>query len=112
MAYVFGIEGVPIFEMLFVLIILMLVGLIFVLLEIRKLVSLIAEEKVDIKRFEMDLAQFERDEGKSPPAELVDYVKGAQQRGIPVNQIETSLSGAGWNKKEVNGILNKTKKMF
>jgi len=112
MAYVFGMEGVPIFEMLFVLIILMLVGLIFVLIEIRKLVSLIAEEKVDIKRFEMDLAQFERDEGKAPPDALVDYVKNAKDRGLSQDQIKKSLSGAGWNQKDVDNIFGKMKKMF
>jgi len=111
-AYVFGMEGVPVFEMLFILMVLLLVGLIFVLLEIRKLVNLIAEEKVDIKRFEMDLAQFERDEGKQPPQELVDYVKDAKDKGLSDMQIQTSLGNAGWKDKEVKSIFNKMNKMF
>ena len=47
MAYVFGIEGVPIFELLFVICVLLLLGLVFVLLELRKLTALIGKEKAD-----------------------------------------------------------------
>ena len=61
MAYVFGIEGVPVFEMLFIIIVLMLASLIFMLLEIRKLRKLIAKETVDITRFENDLAKEKMD---------------------------------------------------
>ena len=64
MAYVFGIEGVPIFEMLFVLFILLVAGLIFILLELRKLTALIGSEKMDLSRFEADLAKFEGSSGK------------------------------------------------
>ena len=57
MAYVFGMEGVPIFEMLFLLSILLLAGLIFILLELRKLTALLGREKTDLTRFEADLAR-------------------------------------------------------
>jgi len=104
---VFGMEGVPIFEMLFILMVLMLGGLVFILLEIRKLVALVAEEQVDIQRFEGDLAQFERAEGKKPPNDLVDYVKNARYKGVSEQQIQKSLNTVGWNHKEISGIMQK-----
>jgi len=111
MAYVFGMEGVPIFEMLFILMVLMMAGLVFILLEIRKLVSLIAEEKVDIKRFEMDLSQFEHREGKSPPSGLVSYVKNAQDKGLSQTQIRSSLATAGWKDRDVDNIFSKVNQL-
>lgn len=106
MAYVFGIEGVPIFEMLLVLCVLLLLGLIFVLLELRKLTSLIGKEKDDLKRFEDDLKEFESNGGKRSTAEIVEYIKGAVAKGMPRAQIEVSLIQRGWPKKEVDAILD------
>lgn len=109
MVYVFGIEGVPVFEMLFVIMILMLFGLLFILLEIRKLRKLIIEENADLKRFEQDLAEFEHDQGKTPSKALLDYVRNAQGKGISNDEIGASLKKAGWDEHEVNTILNKIK---
>jgi hypothetical protein len=105
MAYVFGIEGVPIFEMLIVISILLLLGLIFILLELRKLTSLIGKEKADLKRFEDDLSEFEKDTGKKSTDEIVAYIKSAVAKGIPKAQIEVSLIQRGWPKKEVDDVL-------
>jgi hypothetical protein len=107
MVYVFGIEGVPVFEMLFVISLLMLVGLILVLLEIRKLVRLISEEGTDLKRFEADLAKFEVDEAAKPPSQLVNYVRDAQTRGLGKDQIQKSLSAAGWREKQIDHIMDR-----
>ncbi len=112
MAYVFGMEGVPVFEMLFILMLLMLVGLIFVLLEIRKLVRLIAKEKTDISRFEEDLSKFEHGPGKNPSPELVNYVKSARDSGISQGQIEDSLSSKGWEPKHITKLFDKIDKNF
>ncbi|MBW2990289.1 hypothetical protein KY348_01145 [Candidatus Woesearchaeota archaeon] len=60
MAYVFGIEGVPIFEMLFLLSILLLAGLVFIFLELKKLNALFGREKSDLTRFEADLVRFKQ----------------------------------------------------
>jgi len=109
MAYVFGVEGVPIFEMLFVISVLLLAGLIFVLLELRKLTSLIGKEKSDLQRFESDLAEFEQDTGKKSSAELVDYIQDAKIKGLSTDQIEASLTQRGWSKKEVDRILDNIK---
>jgi hypothetical protein len=110
MAYIFGIEGVPIFEMLLVLCVLLLLGLIFVLLELRKLTSLIGKEKDDLKRFEDDLKEFESNTGKRSTTELVQYIKEAVAKGMPRAQIEVSLIQRGWPKKEVDTVLDEVGK--
>jgi len=106
MAYVFGIEGVPIFELLFVICVLLLLGLVFVLLELRKLTALIGKEKADLRRFEDDLAEFEKDAGKKSSDELVNYVRDAIAKGLSKSQIEVSLIQRGWPKKEVDRIFD------
>jgi hypothetical protein len=110
MVYVFGMEGVPIFELLFVIMVLMLGGLVFILLELRKLVALIAEEKLDITRFEQDLSQFENKGGtKKPSDELVAYIKDAQKKGLSSTQIEGSLQNAGWQQRQIEELFQKIK---
>jgi hypothetical protein len=110
MAFVFGIEGVPIFEMLFVISFLLLLGLIFILLELRKLTALIGKENIDLKRFEDDLSEFEKDTGKKSTEELVDYIQDAVARGLPRAQIEVTLVERGWPKKEIDRILDQIEK--
>ncbi|KYK25773.1 hypothetical protein AYK26_02040 [Euryarchaeota archaeon SM23-78] len=110
MAYVFGIGGVPIFEMLFVISLLLLAGLIFILLELRRLNSLIGKEKTDLKRFETDLQEFESDTGKKASAELDTYVKKALESGLSREQIEESLLKRGWAKDEIDEVINRISK--
>ena len=110
MAYVFGMEGVPIFEMLFVLSVLLLAGLVFILLELRKLTALIGKEKTDLKRFEEDLAEFEEDNGKKSSGELLGYIKDSVAKGLSADQIENSLMQRGWPKKEIDRILDSINK--
>ena len=105
MAFVFGIEGVPIFEMLFVISLLLLIGLIFILLELRRMGSLITKEKSDLQRFEQDLKTFEGHTGKKSTDKLVDYVKSAVAKGLSHDQIENSLMLRGWPKEEIDKIL-------
>ena len=110
MAYVFGFEGVPIFEMLFAISLLLLAGLVFILLELRKLTFLIGKEKSDLTRFEGDLKVFEKDTGKKSSDKLVDYVKASMAKGLGHAEIEVSLVKRGWPKQEVDDILNTLKK--
>jgi hypothetical protein len=107
MAYVFGIGGVPVFEMLFIFSLLLLIGLVFILLELKRLSNLIGKEKSDLQRFESDLQKFEGDTGKKSSDELVDYVKTAIDKGLTYSQVEASLIQRGWPKKEVDSVLNK-----
>jgi hypothetical protein len=106
MAFVFGIEGVPIFEMLFVICILLLLGLMFILLELKKLTALILKEKQDLKRFEDDLSEFENDEGKKSSSQLVDFISNSIDKGLTLSQIEVSLIQRGWPKKEIDRIFD------
>jgi len=108
MAYVFGMNNVPVFEMMFIMIALQLFGIGFLFFEIRKLISLIAKEKTDISRFEADLAEFERVEGKKPPQKLLNVVQDARSQGIPDNHITNTLDSQGWQKHEINHIMGKT----
>jgi hypothetical protein len=110
MAFVFGIEGVPIFELLFVISLLLLAGLVFILLELRKLTALIGKENVDLKRFEDDLSEFEKDTGKKSTGQLIDYIQDAMDKGLSKDQIEVSLIQRGWPKKEIDRILDQLAK--
>jgi len=124
MAYVFGIEGVPIFELLSVLSLLLLAGLIFVLLEVRRLRGLIGKEKSDLGIFESDLKEFEEDEkqidsmSKQQPnkllnnseASVVEYVRAAIRKGVPILQIEHAFLEKGWTKERIDKIILQAQK--
>jgi hypothetical protein len=107
--YIFGIEGVPLFEMLLIVSLLLLIGLILVLQEIRKLRKLLSEEGMDIRRFEADLARFERDEQRTSNA-VVAHVQSGMAGGIPPHKIQQSLIRRGWSKEQVKDIFNKLSK--
>jgi len=107
LVYVFGIEGVPLFEMLFIVIILLFAGLIFILLELRKLTKLISEEKTDIDRFEQDLAKFEGESSAAPSDELMTYIRNARASNLTDAQIEQVLVKQGWSKGDVDALLKK-----
>ena len=111
MAYVFGVENVPVFELLFIMFGLQMVALAVMYVEIKKLVNLIAKERLDISRFEDDLASFERVEGKKPPQKLVNVVKEAKSRGIPDRHIEKTLDNSGWKDDEISLIMQKARKI-
>jgi len=107
MVYVFGIEGVPLFEMMFVLMLLMIAGLVFIFLELYKLRNLLTEEQSDISRFEQDLSKFETEKTNTEPSgEIVDYIKNAKMQGIQPDQIEQTLVAQGWDKGQVDQILS------
>jgi hypothetical protein len=110
MAYVFGIEGVPVFEMLFILIGLMLIGFIFILLELKKMTRLLSEESKDIQRFELDLDKLEKGNSRKPSEQMVAYIQEALNKGLSQEQIETSLEQAGWGKKQITDIFETIKK--
>ena len=106
MAYVFGMEGIPIFEMLFVVSVLSLIGLVFILLELKRLSTLISKEKSALRRFEDDLSHFENDNGKKHSDKLVEYIRTSLSRRLTRAQIENSLIQRGWPKEEVDKIFS------
>jgi hypothetical protein len=111
MVYVFGMNSVPLFEMMFIIMALMLLGLIFLLMEIRKLTTLITQEKQEIKRFEADLTQFEGEQGKKKPSEeLLAYIKDARERGMDEITIQASLLKNGWDYKDTKSIFDNLRK--
>jgi hypothetical protein len=108
MALVFGID-MPILEIIFVLMVLLLAGLVVVVLELRRLATLIRTEKAELKRFELDLAQFERDQGKKPSAAMISYIDDAISKGVSKTAVEYELSKAGWSKNEIDTIFDQLK---
>ena len=108
MVYVFGISGVPIFELLLIVIFLMFFGLIFILFELKKLTKLVHDEKSNLLLFKKELNQFDSKQvGESPSNELVDYVKQALSQKMSRDQIETSLIESGWEKSQIDSIFEK-----
>ncbi len=61
MVSVFGLQ-VPLFEILIVFVVLLTAGLIFVLLELKKLNSYLMVERSDLQRLERDLGTLEQEE--------------------------------------------------
>ena len=110
MAIVFGIEGVPVFEVLTVVSVLLLICLIIVLIELRKLSSLIRKEKSDLGRFEKDISEFESTPTTKFSNKLEEYVHNAVVRGMSKSEIEDSLSKRGWSKAEVDEAFKKVGK--
>lgn len=122
MALVFGVEGVPIFEILFIITMLLFVGLIFVLLELKRLKGVLSEESRDIKRFENDINQLERNnyeklkkssgghhaqaDSSGVAPELSDWVKNAKSKGKDDKSIMDSLTKAGWSKEDIQKALD------
>ena len=106
MVYVFGMN-IPLLEILVVFLVLLGIGLVLIILELKKLRQLITEERSDIAQFEADLSRFEKDEQnageKSDDLDL--YIKQALAKGISKAQIEDVLIKRGWDKEKVEQYL-------
>jgi hypothetical protein len=99
-----------VFEMVFTVLGLMLIGFVIILFELRKLTKLLGEEKQDIQRFELDLDKLEKGNAKKPSTELIDYIRNALENGLTEDQVEASLIQAGWGKKHITDIFASLKK--
>jgi len=104
MVYVFGMEGVPIFELLFVLMLLMIVGLVVLILEIKRMVKLLAQEKSDLRRFEDDLSTLET---KKPDSRVVGVAQNARNNGLSHTQIHHTLRANGFNDNAASQIMSR-----
>ncbi len=102
--YVFGID-MPIMELMFIFMVVLMAGLIFLLTEIRKLKSLILIERSDIYRFEEDLKTLKPKEKEKHEAALEDFVNKSLERGISKSDIEMVLISKGWPKEMVDKYL-------
>ena len=106
MVYVFGMN-IPLLEILVVFLVLLGIGLVLIILELKKLRQLITEERSDIAQFEADLSRFEKDEQNAGEKsdDLDHYIKQALAKGIPTAQIEDVLIKRGWDKEKVEQYL-------
>ena len=106
MVYVFGMN-IPLLEILVVFLVLLGIGLVLIILELKKLRQLITEERSDIAQFEADLSRFEKDERKAGEKsdDLDLYIKQALAKGISKAQIEDVLIKRGWDKEKVEQYL-------
>jgi hypothetical protein len=107
MTYVFGVN-LPLNEMMLIILVLLLAGFILLLVELRKLQRLIAQEKYDITRFENDLASLEEKghhKETSPSAELQSYVQKALAQGITPDEIRNKLRSRGWHEEQISQAL-------
>ncbi len=79
MVFVFGVDA-PLFEILLVFVVLLTAGLIFILLELKKLNQYLMQERSDIGRFERDIGTLEQEEHKLDQEEYaLDRVRQQQQ---------------------------------
>jgi RsiW-degrading membrane proteinase PrsW (M82 family) len=107
MVYVFGIEGVPVFEMLIVLILLMLIGLVFLMWQINSLRKIVATQKKSLDRFESDIASLEVNKQSMNLVE--QYVRKAFLQGITEEQVKAKLSESGWQERDIEKIISDAK---
>jgi hypothetical protein len=105
MVFVFGID-LPLIEVLAILTLIILISIIFILIELRKLRKLLSEESMDINRFERDLYELEKSEGKLNEIAIKEYINNSVRRGIDKNQIKNTMLKRGWDEKRVNKLLN------
>ncbi len=104
---IFG-TAITVYELVFILIILMMVALVLIIFEMRKLAKLVINETIGIKRFENDLGRFEADTGRLSD-ELIDYIRKSLANGLSSVEIEYTLEQKGWSKKDIEEIFKKIK---
>jgi hypothetical protein len=112
MTLIFGGIDFPVFEMLFVLSALLLVGLtiviigtLYVLKELKALKALLKEEKFDIQEFEADLEEMENlEKGKDQTATLKSFIVDSLRKGYTWKQIKDGLVSKGWEQAKLEEI--------
>lgn len=117
MTIIFGGIDFPVFEMLFIVSILLIIGLVlmilgifYVLKELRELKNLIKTEETNIQKFERDITELERFEGKKDNTEaLKNYIGVYLQRGLKWEQIKAKLVSRGWKERDLDEIYMKLK---
>jgi len=106
MVYVFGVD-IPLLEIMLVFTVLLGVGLVLILLELKKLRQLITEEHTDIAQFERDLSRFESDQSNGKKSDdIASYIQQSITKGIPKEQIEDVLTKRGWDKDKVEKYMS------
>ncbi len=96
MVYVFGID-LPLIEILFVYVVLILFALVVLLIELAKLKRLMLIEKSDIFKFTKSVQ------------ELEEYIKSSLLQGYSKHDIKRMLYSKGWTKSTVDNIFRSLK---
>ena len=104
MVFVFGGLDIPVFEILFVVSVLMIVGLTIIILgvyyilkEVQAMRGLIQHEEKDIQEFDVDIQKLEKSDSKKD--EIAQYIKACQDRGYSMPEIRKTLLKNGWDEK-------------
>ncbi len=107
MTIIFGGIDFPIFELLFIVSILLLCGLFIMILgiyyilnELRDLKGILHKEEDTVKEFEKDVSELEKFEGRGK-GDLKGYIDDSIAKGYKWEQIKEALIKQGWNDKEL-----------
>jgi len=109
MTMVFGGIDLPIFEILFVVSVLLLAGLFvmilgifYVLNELRELKKLMNKEEDNIKEFERDMSELKKFKANEKNEdELGRYIKDNLTKGHTWEQLKSYLVKQGWNEAQL-----------
>ena len=106
MPIVFGNLDMPIFEILFVVSILLVVGLViavmsifYILRELRTFKQLLAEEQKDVEELDKDIRELDKLSSKTSPQaknKVQQYIKSCLDKGYAWPAVRKSLMDKGW----------------
>jgi hypothetical protein len=116
MVYMFGSVDIPLFEILFIStvmvsigLVLVIVGIIYMLRELKALKGLLKEEETDLQEFEKDIALLDQLENKEGKADIKKYIKAALDKGTKWEQIRPILMDHGWDEDTLEKIYKDLK---
>ncbi|NTV24227.1 MAG: hypothetical protein HGA85_07730 [Nanoarchaeota archaeon] len=112
MTIVFGGIDLPIFEMLFIVSVLLLTGLFvmilgifYVLKEVRELKNVLKKEEENIGKFEKGIADLESFRGgDSKSSELKNYIQDNLKKGYSWEMLKQQLTSQGFEEKKLEEI--------
>jgi len=104
--YIFGID-MPLMEIFFVLVILLIVALIFILIELRKMRIMIRAEQKDLTILDKNLMMVENLINNNPSTKLLSYVADKLEKGTPKATIRKALLKTGFDNKAITKIFSK-----
>ena len=96
--YVFGMD-LPIMEIMFIQTTILLLALIFLYIEIKKLRSLLMIEQSDLKIFEEDLNALKPKVKEDRKQKIKEYVENCRKKGYPLKEIQNVFEKKGWPKE-------------
>jgi len=114
MTYIFGGIDLPVFEILFIVSIVLMVGLammifgiFYILKELKTLQGLLREEETDIKEFDSDISALEQLEGKKAKEKVRQYIRSSTAKGMSWDDIRKELLKRGWKNDVIDSLHNR-----